>query len=553
MRHRSTLLCFIAVLILSGCFGVTMKRPSSKHSIELPELWQSASEGDQGKISTGWVKTFNDSEMEKFIETALKNNPNLQEAAGRLKAAKQGAIIGRAARFPSLGFGGSGSRTQRIETTTTTPAAPVTPTSVAPAAATPEASANSTTTTPSTTGTAIVTAPTTGAGSGTAATTPATSNSTMTDAAAMTAATAAAPMAAAATKPVTTTNTVRTSDYGLSLDASWEMDLWGRLRDLDHAAYEDLVAAQADFRAARLSLAANTAKAWFNLIAARQQLELAEDTRDSYQRNYRITERNYKAGDDTASPLDVQFGRNNVASAERTVVTRRLAYEQAARALEILIGTYPSGKTKGRSDLPKLSKKIPSGLPSDLLARRPDLVAAEAALRASAKRANAARKNLLPSFVMTGSTSTSSDALTNILIDPEAIVWNAASRLAQSIFEGGALTAEAKRMLAQNEIAIRRYASLVLQALSEVESALATEQSLAEQEKYLDTELRQANLAERQADRDYSEGIVGILEVLEAQRRAVDARNAMIQLRNQRLQNRIDLHLALGGDFSTEA
>ncbi len=503
MRRFSTILsAALLPLAFPGCFGLHLPRPEAEHAFDLPDSWRAANGGNLGKVNNDWVKSFKDSELNRLVDQAIEKNPDLQEAAARLKIAKQGTIIGRSSRFPSIGFSGSGSRTQRHETITLTPEVPAT---------------------------------------------------TMTTPAAMADAAATAAATIAEITPVTTTRIARESDYGLTFDAAWEIDLWGRLRDLDHAASADYVGAQADFRAARLSLAANTAKAWFDLITSRQQVKLAEETRDSYERNYRIIERNYKAGDETASPLDVQFGRNNVAAAERAVVQRRLATEESSRTLEVLIGDYPASALKGRDDLPDLGKEIPSGLPSGLLGRRPDLVAAEADVLASAKRAGAARKSLLPSFVLTGRASTSSPRLSDMLLDPEAIVWNAASRVAQTVFEGGAPTAEARQALAQNEATIRRYASLVLEALREVESALATERSLAEQEKYLAVELSQASLAETQAARDYSQGIVGILEVLEAQRRAVSARNSMILLRNQRLQNRVDLHLALGGDFESEA
>jgi outer membrane protein TolC len=299
-------------------------------------------------------------------------------------------------------------------------------------------------------------------------------------------------------------------------------------------------------------LAANTAKGNFDLVTAQEQLDLAVETRDSFQRNARIIERNYKAGDDTTSALDVQFSRNNVASAERDLVGRNLSRDNSARALEVLLGRYPSGAMRTGKELPTLKSSVPAGLPSDLLMRRPDIVAAAAAVEASAKRANAARKDLLPSFRLTAGGSTSSPELGEMLIDPEKIVWNAATSIAQPVFEGGSLRAQARRALAQNEESIRSFAATVLRALREVESALAAERSLAQQEAFLAVELRQANLAEKQALRDYSEGIVQILSVLEAQRRAVAARNSMIALRNQRLQNRVDLHLALGGDFKTE-
>ena len=139
--------------------------------------------------------------------------------------------------------------------------------------------------------------------------------------------------------------------------------------------------------------------------------------------------------------------------------------------------------------------------------------------------------------------------LDQYILDPETIVWSTATSLAQSIFRAGAQRASARISLRQNERTIRRFSSEILRAFREVESALATEKSLAEQNKYLSTELRQAELAEKQAMRDYSEGLIRIISVLEAQRRAVASRRAMIFLKNQRLQNRIDLHLALGGNF----
>ena len=454
---------------LAGCTGLTMNRPEAApelvQELNIPEMWKSAGEGNQGKISTGWLKTFRDREMSAMVNEAMRYNQNLKIAAARLRASREGTIIGRAQRLPSVDFSGSVSRTQ--------------------------------------------------AGNG------------------------------------PDTESSRFSDYGLSLSVAWEIDLWGRLRDLDVASYNDYIAASADFRGARLSLAANTAKAWCNLITARQQLNLSEETRASFISNFRITEGDYKAGVPTSSALDVQFGRNNIAQAERDVIQRELGVTEAARSLEILLGRYPNAELKGRVDLPRLPKEIPSGLPSELLLRRPDLIAAAAEVRASAARADAARKDLLPSIRLTGRASNSSEALSRILFDPEYIVWNVAASLAQTVYRGGAPTAEARRALEQNEVAIRTYAEVALQAFREVESALATERSLKEQEAFLNTELEQASLAERQALRDYTEGLVGILEILESQRRAVNARRSMISLHNQRLQNRIDLHLALGGDFAT--
>jgi len=346
---------------------------------------------------------------------------------------------------------------------------------------------------------------------------------------------------------------VNTKSSRLSMGASWEVDLWGRLANLHHATIEDYHAEAASYRGARLSLAANTAKAWCNLITARQQVELARQTRDSFERNARIIERGNQAGDPSASALAVNFARNQVAAAERTLISRELARDDVRRFLELLLGRYPASALETHDRLPTLGTAVPAGLPSELLMRRPDLVAAAADLRASAERASAARKALLPSIDLSagGSSTGASLELQELLADPIQIAWNVATSLTAPIYRAGALRAQARQALATNDAAVANFSAIALQAFREVESALATDHSLAEQEHFLETELEQANLAETNADRDFADGLVNILSVLEAQRRAFNARNAMISLRNARIQNRIDLHLALGGDFET--
>lgn len=339
------------------------------------------------------------------------------------------------------------------------------------------------------------------------------------------------------------------TDYGLSLATSWEIDLWGRLRDVRRAAEASERAAAEDFRGARLSLAANTAKAWCNLISAEQELALAGQTLESFEKNLRIVERTYRGTGEGA--LDIQFSRTNVSSAARSVEQAKLNRDEAARSLELFLGRYPDGKSRAAKELPRLSKHVPSGIPADLLDRRPDLAAARHRLFAGARRADAARKALLPSLALTGGGGASSANLASLL-DANRLVGTIAARFTQTLLDGGALAADARIALDRNDAELNDYAQSALEAFREVEAALAADRSLAAQETFLASELRQATLAERQAERDYSEGInPNILSVLEAQRRANNARASMIRLQNRRLQNRIDLHLALGGDFKT--
>jgi len=340
-------------------------------------------------------------------------------------------------------------------------------------------------------------------------------------------------------------------NYSLNLSAAWEPDLWGRLRDLNKASASDYQAALEDYRGARLSLAANTAKAWCNLISASQELELAGVTLSAYEKSLRIIERNYKSTGEGA--LDVRFARTNVSSAMRSIESRKLDLNEAARSLELLMGRYPAGASRVAGDLPRLAVEVPAGLPAELLERRPDLSATRARLLATARRADASRKALLPSFSITGSGGAPSDTLSKLL-NPQELIGNISARVSQNLFDAGMEEATARATLARNEALVHEYAQKSLIAFREVEAALAADRSLATQEKFLTEELQESTLAEKQAERNYSQGVnPNILSVLEAQRRANGARAAMIRLRNQRLQNRINLHLALGGDFSNRA
>ncbi len=341
--------------------------------------------------------------------------------------------------------------------------------------------------------------------------------------------------------------------YGLSLNASWEPDIWGRLRDLSDAAISSYHASVEDYRNARLSLAANTAKSYCNLVAAGQQLDLAERTLESFEKNRDIVERNYKGGVPGTRAIAVQLSRTNVASAQRSIKSRTLQRDNAARSLESLLGRYPAAELKASNKSPNLKDSIPTSLPATLVSRRPDLVAAQLDVLRSAKLADASRKSLLPSLNLSSRASTG-DSSTRNLFDPHFLAANIAGSLSQRIYNGGELKANAAAALARNKATIYDYSTAAIRAFREVEDAIARDASLKEQEIFLIKESKQATFAERSAILDYSEGIdnSGILEILESQRRANNARASLIILRNSRLQNRIDLHLALGGDFRTE-
>ncbi len=331
---------------------------------------------------------------------------------------------------------------------------------------------------------------------------------------------------------------------------SWEADLWGRLSDESRAAYSDWRAARADYDAARLSLAANIARQWFDVIDARAQTRLARETVESFRKSLETIENQYRQG--LGAALDVRLARNNLAGARANLMQRQRQERNLTRGLEILAGRYPAGEMRLPETLPDISKPVPAGLPAQLLERRPDLVAGASRLDASGYRLAGSQKNRLPDISLTAGGGNSSSALRHLL-NLDSFVWTLAANLVQPVFQGGRLNAERDLAAARDDQALNDYAETVLTAFREVEDALDSEDYLVAQEQASRDAAREARAAESLAEEQYRRGLTDIVTLLESQRRKFDADRALIEVTNLRLQNRIDLHLALGGDFNSRA
>lgn len=336
------------------------------------------------------------------------------------------------------------------------------------------------------------------------------------------------------------------NNYGLNANVSWELDVWGRVRDGESAAIGDAQAAAADLYGARQSLAANTASLWFNTIEARMQLELAENTWDSFDKTTRSIQRRFESG--VSPALDLRLSKAQTASALAAVELRKNNLDSAKRDLEVLLGDYPAGTLEAASDLPSLNQPVPVGLPSELLERRPDLVAAERRLASTDKRISEARKAFLPAISLTGSYGTTSTQLENLL-DNSFSIWSIAGNLLQPIFQGGRLTGALQRAKASAQEALANYGQSALDAFNEVEKALASERFLDSRLEALRVASIENAAAEEAAWQRYERGLTDIITVLESQRRAFESHSAYIEARNLRLINRVNLYLALGGDF----
>ena len=343
----------------------------------------------------------------------------------------------------------------------------------------------------------------------------------------------------------TPTSSTSTS-YGVSLDVSWELDLWGRLSAGKAAAVADRQAATAIYVGARESLAGQTAKAWFALVEARRQLELAEATVSNYEVSLSQVEDRYNRG--IRPSLDVRLTRTNLATARDQHHFRELLLERAKRQVEVFLGRYPSGSIQMANHLPTLTVRVPAGLPSDLLTRRPDLVVAERRLASSAMRHKEALRSRFPRISLTGSTGRTSESLGD-LTSGDFTVWSFAENLLQPLFQGGRIQGNIDVTRALQDEATANYIGTVLRAFADVENALAAEDLLAAREAELTVATDEA-LASRALSEDrYRRGITDLITMMSAQRTAYQTESQLISIRRQRLEARIDLHLALGGDF----
>lgn len=339
----------------------------------------------------------------------------------------------------------------------------------------------------------------------------------------------------------------RSSSYSTGLNVSWEPDLWGRLRAGEAAAVADAAAAAADYEGARLSLAGQIAKAWFDVMEAELQVELALDTVESRAKSTDRLAARYRRG--VATPLDLRLARSNQAEAESAVELRRRQLDAGRRRLETLLGRYPAGKVSTAAiQLPGVPPPVPVGLPSELVTRRPDLQAAERRLAAAGFRIREARRALYPRITLTGSGGTSGAALED-LVDGDFSVWSLAGSILQPIFQGGRLRAAVDLSESARDRALAAYAQSVLRAFAEVETALAAERLLSAEAEAAARATEESKAAERLAVDRYLAGLGDYLTILESQRRAFLSESRLLTLRALLLSNRVDLHLALGGDF----
>ena len=338
--------------------------------------------------------------------------------------------------------------------------------------------------------------------------------------------------------------------FGVNLNAAWEVDVWGRAKAGQEAAIADAEARKYDFEAARVSLAGQVTKAWLALGEANEQVALGERAVEASTVLAGAVRQRFERAilDDGGSPAQVRLTEAEVATRRGALAERKQERERVLRQLEILLGKYPSGSLASGARLPGFPGPTPSGLPSGLLQRRPDILAAERTLAAAGRRVKQNKLARFPSLSLTGSSGTTSEALGDVL-DSSLGVWSLGGSLSQPIFQGGEIRGGIDSASATEREQVATLQKTVLDAFGEVEQALVAETYLSQREA---AGKKAAALSDDAADRageEFAAGTGDVLTLIDATQQQIDSASQYVAIRRLRLENRVDLHLALGGSF----
>jgi NodT family efflux transporter outer membrane factor (OMF) lipoprotein len=340
---------------------------------------------------------------------------------------------------------------------------------------------------------------------------------------------------------------ITANSFDAGLDVSMEVDLWGRLSRVQQAAQLDYAAQQARVTAAERDLAIATAAGVFRVMEAQQLLQVAQRRQDNARESHDIVASGYRQGLNDA--LDLYLARNELERQQANLSQQRQLLTETVADLQLALARYPDGKLRIDGDLPLLSEPIPVGLPSDLLARRPDLQEAWLQLLSSDAELAAAHKARFPSLALVGSGGVATAEFSDLL-DIDGASWSLLAGLSQPLFDGGRLSALEVQSAARVRESEQQYLSLVYGAFAEVENSIARSSSLTERYDAFQEAEKNARAALDLALEQYQRGLVTYTTVLESQRQAFDAEVTVVQLRNLLLQNRLTLYGALGGEFS---
>lgn len=329
----------------------------------------------------------------------------------------------------------------------------------------------------------------------------------------------------------------------LDVMASWEIDLFGRVRRMTEAARADYFGTQAAQQATRIALISSVATGYLLLRDLDQRLEISKSTLESRRAALLLFQDRFGGG--VVSQLQVSQAKSEYESAQESVYAFQQQIAQQENSLSLLLGDNPEPIPRGKSLTELSAPVIPAGLPSSLLERRPDIVQAEQALISANASIGAARAQYFPSISLTGLFGAASTALSGLWTGP-ARIWSFAGAVSQPIFTGGAIAGSVRTAEAQQQEALFSYEQTIQSAFADVENALVGVTSVRDQlnatNRQVDALVQYASLS-----RDlYEGGYTSYLEVLDAERSLFAAQLQQSQLQDQQLAQIVTLYTALG-------
>ena len=341
---------------------------------------------------------------------------------------------------------------------------------------------------------------------------------------------------------------LESSSYRLALRASWELDFWGKYRRATEAARADLAASEAGRDAIRASLVGEAIRGYFNLRALDASLEVAERTLEGRRLTLEMQRLRLQAG--VVSELELRQVESDVAGAEALVPVLRRDRDAQEGALALLAGRSPRAVFEARIDrgspVTPVAVEVPSGLPSDLLLRRPDLRESEERLKAANARIGVARAAYFPSITLTGSFGGESQQLSDLFSGP-ARTWSVAAGLLQPVYGAGQIAAGVDFADARAREAALAYQQAIANAFREVRDAIGAQSTTREALRAQQARVQVLGRALELARLRHEGGTVSLFDVLETERQFLAVRLEAIAAERQRRAAIVDLYLALGG------
>jgi len=338
-----------------------------------------------------------------------------------------------------------------------------------------------------------------------------------------------------------------TNSFSSGINVSWELDLWGKIKDSHSSSLKRFNATLADLSAARLSLSGQVAKTWFAGLENSLQIKLTQKTVNTYAQNRSFINERYRKG--LATALEQNLAEASYQSSLSILAQRERRRNQLAQSLQLLTGEYPSGKLdfNASENLPDLRLPQLPPIPSKVIQSRHDLTSAFMTLEAAGLDLKIAKKNLLPSFTLIGGPGSRAESIKDLL-DEKYRVWDISGGISQPIFQAGRLKAGIRKAKAMQNSALANLKTLTLRAFSEVEDSLNSDILLEEEENSLETASQALSKAAEICWERYQKGVIQIFDTLDTQRRSFDAQSRLLQLKKDRVFNRINLYLAIGMD-----